>query len=154
MLTAALQGAIPATSDGLLADARYLGQWASTRQPQQAVLFAAMACEIKASGILRSLAVDLGMLPLLDLVLNHKGFPQAAHELFHTVPKALVDRSLHDEDREANGRVKALFSCRNKVVHEGLAPTPEAAQAHVRAAAVAFKWLASLVPKLPVRGAN
>jgi hypothetical protein len=140
---AAIDGLVPEVAESLLADARYLAHWAPLIQNRQSILLAAMACELKGKAMLKDAAGQDRLGLLLNVVLeNPRTFPQAAHELFDSLCKAVLGRSLKDDNRPLFKRLRSLFELRNRVAHRGEAP-PGADETKdlVRTATEVFKWV-------------
>jgi hypothetical protein len=129
--------------DILLADALVLverrrrGEQANL---QQAVLLAAIACEVKVKQSLER-KTPRDRRPLLSGVLEStRGTPQ----LFGRIAKAAVGRSLVDEDSRLYDRINALFLLRNRIAHRASVPPDAEAYDAIDAAHLVFQWLEGL----------
>jgi hypothetical protein len=141
---AAVGGSVPNLGRTFLAEALWSASISVSRRPSQAVVLAAVACEVSAKTRLRELA-DPKARPLLDvLVDNVRGI--TARDLFHHVPQALIGRSLRTEDRELWKKIDRLFEKRNQVVHVGASVSEEEANELAWAASNAVRWLDWLRP--------
>lgn len=133
----------PDLTSTLLAQASYLSRSVRDPQPGLAVLLAAVACEAHAKEILLERA-NPSTRPLLDTLLRKpRIFQEPALELFGEVAKAVLGRSLRDDDRLLWKKIDELFQVRNKMAHIADRPSPEKARELVIAASQAMKWLDS-----------
>jgi hypothetical protein len=105
------------------------------------VVLLAMACETKARRTLAN-AAPADTEPLLT-VLFERGyiFQQSAHELYGHVAKAVLGRSLREDNSRLFGQVGKLFELRNKMAHRGQEPEGKAAWEMVLTTYGAFEWL-------------
>jgi hypothetical protein len=136
---AAVRGSEPSLGRTFLAEALWYASISPWRRPSQAVVLAAVACEVSAKARMRELA-DPSARPVLDAVFDDvQGI--TARNLFHSLPRALIDRSLRTEDGELWKKVVRLFERRNKIVHVGDSVTEEEADELAWAASNAVRWL-------------
>lgn len=97
----------PPIPESLLADAKFLGVLRRPPDRPRAILAAAIACEAKVKQVLRK-KVSRDAQALLEFLLtNPRAFPHSAIELFHPIAKAVVGRSLHEEDSGLYKRLNA-----------------------------------------------
>jgi hypothetical protein len=105
----------------LMADAQYFAYSDGEASPhlRQAVLIAAVACEVGVKQMLTSYASpDQG--PLLSLLLNSpRDYSMAAVTLFHTASRAITGRSLSEENAQLYRRLERAFTIRNRIAHRG-----------------------------------
>lgn len=139
---AAIRGEGLDSAAALLAQARYLAHWAPDRHPGLAVLLAAVACEARAKATLLDAAEPGPARALVEVLLRESRiFQQPAYELFGQVARAILGKSLKDDDRPLFNTVTELFTARNAVAHRGDVPGADKAADLVRAAINAFAWL-------------
>jgi hypothetical protein len=131
-----LEGEPMPVPESLFADAFYFARHHTPPDPARGVLIGAIACELKAKTALRRLAKP-DQVSLLDEVLNR---PRPATSLFHSIPKAVTGRSLHDDDVKAYAGVALLFRIRNAIAHSGQRPTNDELRSCLEAVAAAFRW--------------
>jgi hypothetical protein len=135
----------PPPTSSMLADALFLGRWREPSDGVGAILLGAIACEVKAKEVLLELATS-DTSRLLDLMLTDaRAFPRPAQELFHTVPRAVLGRSMQEEEPEAFQRLSVLFKRRNAIAHRGEIPDDEKVSQCLLGAESACSWLDSLV---------
>ena len=133
----------PTLADLLLADAEHLLA-AEVPQCREAVLLAAIACEVGIRSALRS-ACPAEAAPLLEFALaNPRDVSVQAAALFDKASAAAIGRSLRVENRSTYVSVTRLFEARNGVAHRGESPAVHDPRAHVSAARDALDWAASL----------
>lgn len=133
----------PDATSSLLAQASYLVRSVRDPQPGLAVLLAAVACEAHVKEVLLE-RVDSATKPLLDTLLRKpRIFQEPALELFGEVARAVLGRSLRDDDRALWKKIDELFQARNKMAHVADRPSLEKARELVIAANQAMKWLDS-----------
>lgn len=133
----------PDAISSLLAQARYLVRSVRDPQPGLAILLAAVACEARVKEILLERASPATK-PLLDTLLRKpRIFQEPALELFGEVSKAVLGKSLREEDRPLWKKVDELFQARNKMAHVADRPPLEKARELVFAANEAMEWLDS-----------
>jgi len=139
----------------LLADARILAWPARSPDYRQAVLIAAIACEVKIKSTLTSLATD-DQLALVELVLNSpRDVSVAAAALHDKALKAVCGRSLREDDKDLHRAVERLFQDRNKIAHRGGADLDEGTlRDHVRTADRVFGYLDQVEIEMASRAAN
>jgi hypothetical protein len=139
----ASEGAEPNLADKFLRDAEYTAFAASTPHLRQAVLLAAIACEIKVKAAITTLASP-EQLPLVNLLLeNPRDWTMAAAALFDKGLKAVSNISLRDEDRPLYNQIDLLFQDRNKIAHRGGVRVSHDVTLikHITSAKLAFEWL-------------
>lgn len=130
------------TPEILLAQAAYWAIWTADPKPGVAVLLAAMACESRARDVMAK-RVDPEMEPLLDVLFDKPWiFQRPAIDLFHHVAKAVLGRSLKDDDQALWKQVVRLFELRNEMAHEANEPSRSDVGPLVAASYGVFEWLA------------
>jgi hypothetical protein len=149
----------PALAEVLRADARAVvagptvsQDWKSDkRDTARAVLFAAVACEVKIKATLFAKS-PAQFADLLNVILeNPREVSVAAGQLVDKPMKAAVGQSLREANKELFKAVSNdLFPRRNKVAHGGYQPTTEEAQESVTTAMNLFAWLDGLPSKTDV----
>lgn len=133
----------PDATSSLLAQARYLVVAVRDPQPGLAVLLAAVACEAHAKEVLLD-RVDATAKPLLEVFLHRpRIFQEPALALFGEVARAVLGRSLRDDDQILWKKIDLLFQARNKMAHVADRPSIEKARELVFAAKQAMEWLDS-----------
>jgi hypothetical protein len=144
ILNRAAAGGEVSLSGQLLADASYHALGPGTRNPNLAVLLAAVSAEVGVKRFLSDRATD-EQAALLDLILTNRMVSLAAASLYDHALKATVGHSLRDDDRKTYNAVEALFKTRNDLAHRGEYAVPmKDAWAHVVSAAAAAKYLERL----------
>jgi hypothetical protein len=129
----------PHLADQMLADALYFADRGEPELPR-AVLFAAIACELKIKHILLSKA-SAEKRPLVEALLgNPRDFSMQVAGLFDKALKATLGHSLREENRPLFNLVNKLFESRNKIAHHGQTPDDKLSE-YVRAASDVFQWL-------------
>jgi hypothetical protein len=130
----------PPLAETLLRDAQHLG-WTPINI-REAVLLAAIACEVKIKKTLEQLASD-GQLALVELVLKHpRDVSVATAALFDKALKAVCGRSLREDDPGLFKAVTRLYEVRNKIAHRGRSVHPDGELwTHVMTAVGAFAYL-------------
>lgn len=123
----------------LLADALHF-RLADPPDAQRAVLFAAIACEVKAGEVL-----------LADRRSRKSEKPKIVADLFDRRVKNAVGRSLLTDNAELHGRIEKLFQLRNGIAHRGEKPATVDAKDVVAAAEDLFGWLAAVTNKEPLQ---
>jgi hypothetical protein len=136
------RGYEPSLHEIFLADAAYIARESLWRNMRQAVLMAAISCEVAVKQRLRK-GASAEQRELVELVLsNPRDVSLAAVSLFDKACKVVIGRSLREENLELYKRVDKLFQDRNKIAHRG---GPELADdtlaEHVNTAREALKWL-------------
>ena len=133
------------TANALLADAKFLSWIAEPPQPREAILLAAIACEVKIKQSLR-LACPPEAAPILAWALdNPREVTQQAVGLYHKMAKAVTGRSLHEEDRGRYKDLAELFEARNAVAHKASeVPSSDILRTFLSAAEFALGWCDSL----------
>lgn len=104
--------------EAMLADAFYYSSDAEPPDQPRALLIAAVACEVKIKESLRG-RVAPEAADLLELAIRNTR-PTVA--LFGKVCKAVIGRSLSEENRPLNNKVDNLFEGRNALAHHGKRP--------------------------------
>ena len=138
-------GERPALHHALIADASYLVSRSDPPQRREALLLAAIACEVTIKQTLRA-ACPMPALPLLDWALdNPRDLSVQAAGLFDKTAKAVTGRSLREENRSVYKGVVTLFEDRNGVAHRGKEIADGVAQTHLKNAEAALEWTAGLV---------
>ena len=131
--------------ESLFADAKYLAWIADPPQLREAVLLAAVACEVKIKQMLY-LACPPEASPILDWALNSpRDVSQQAVGLFDKVAEAVTGRSLRLEGKSVYKDLDKLFQDRNAIAHRGSAIEPSEVRSHLRAAEAAIAWADSLL---------
>ena len=144
----------PALADSLLADARFANWPTGNPDRRQAVLLAAIACEVKIKASLRELA-RREQFELVSLVLeNPRDISLAAATLLDKALYAICGRSLRLDNKDLYKDARRLFEDRNAIAHRGGDRliddrlTVHVATAHVATARSIFDYLNSLSPRL------
>jgi hypothetical protein len=138
----------PAIGEALLADASYLLGYSEEPQLRQAVLLGAIACEVEIKQVLIKAATPTQAALVDTLFENPRDFSVAAASLFDKVAKAVVGRSLKEEDRALFNQVSDLFTVRNRIAHRGGADvTEDRMRTAVVAAKKGFAWAQTLRPQ-------
>jgi hypothetical protein len=138
-------GAVIPMPETLLADAGHLLLF---RPPavDQAVLIAAVACELKVKQTLRERA-GAEFLPWVELLLNNpRDWSLVALSIFDKAMKAAVGRSLREEDLDLYKMIDKLFQERNRIAHKGGVGAMELTQAFdlIKEARRAIEWLSQV----------
>jgi hypothetical protein len=130
----------PPTDAVLFADA-HAALHAGRRDTASAVLYAAMAAELKIKQALLRNARQV-----LDAVLeNPRDLPTATGQLLGKTMKAAVGKSLAEEDPQLYNQVtEQLFPLRNHVVHRGSRPGPVEARTAIDIMTRLFRWFDSV----------
>lgn len=145
----ASRGERPALRNALIADAKYLVWRSDPPQLREAVLLAAIACEVTIKQTLRAASSNAG-LPVLDWALdNPRDVSEQAAGLFDKTAKAVTGRSLREDNKPVYKGLVALFEDRNKVAHRGKDIDQSVAQAHLVNAEEAMSWAEELVHAAP-----
>lgn len=121
----------------LLSQARYLTQSTDSPQPGMAILLAAVAAETYAKETLKSCRPP-GSTPSLRALQQLHG---AAVDLYGPVAKAVIGRSLEDDDPALWSDLRSLFNARNRMAHWLKTPTHRDARQLVVAAMRGMDWL-------------
>jgi hypothetical protein len=143
LIQEASEGVQPDLADSFLRDAEYTAYKLRDPNLHQAVVLAAIACEIKVKDVITSLASD-EQKPLVDLLLeNPRDVSLAASSLFDKGMSAVCNRSLLKEDKNLWKQVDLLFQDRNKIAHKGgkRASPDDVLRQHITSAKAAFNWL-------------
>lgn len=144
VLAAIAAGSVPSLPEVLLADAKYLSSIAEPRQPREAVLVAAIACEVGIRDALRAACGREAQAVLEFALTNPRDVSVQTAALFDKAALAVIRRSLRLEDPDAYKAVLQLFTDRNGVAHRGETPPAEKVRADVKAADRALDWASSL----------
>ena len=128
-------------AEGLLADSQHFAWYTDPPDSQRAVLMAAIACEWKVKTSLRESAPH-GNVPLLDLLLQTR---RPVRDFFAAIFEATLAASMADDEPELFRKIDRLFRVRNGIAHKGEGVGHGDAQALVRAATEAFKWVDAAV---------
>jgi len=139
----ASEGVEPSLADTFLRDGEYAAYRLTDPNLRQAVLLAAVACEIKIKDVITTLATS-EQRPLVDLLLeNPREWTMAAASLFDKGLKAVCGKSLREEDRNLYKKIDLLFQDRNKIAHRGgTGVSPDSTlKEHISSAKSAFEWL-------------
>lgn len=119
LVDSAANGDRPELAESFLRDADYAATQTSYPDLRQAVLLAAIACEIKVKDTLNAMASP-EQVPLLTLLLeNPRDWSMTASSLFDKAARAICGRSLRDENRNLFKEIDLLFQDRNKIAHKG-----------------------------------
>lgn len=132
-------GAEPPLAETILADARYLAWHQEPAHPSQAILMAAIACEIKAKADIRARCKP-EQNQLIRYLLDERR-ATGARPLFHEIPRRSQGRSLLESNKQLYDRIHRLFERRNEIAHSGVVPSADEAGDLVRGARDAFRWL-------------
>jgi hypothetical protein len=117
----ALSGGIR-TPELLLAQASYWATWTQNPKPGLAVMLTAMACESRIRQVLVE-RVNSEAAPLLKVLLDKpQVFQSPAHDLFDHVAKAVLGRSLREDNPVVWAQLRKVFQLRNKMAHSGIEP--------------------------------
>ena len=131
----------------LLADAKYLAWIREPADLHLAVLLAAMACEAKIKGLLRDRARSPEQLGLVEVIIdNPRDVTVAVASLFNLPAKAVLGRSMKEENKTLFRATEALFSTRNAIAHGKPRPAEQKMRAAVTTASDVFAWLAGPPP--------
>jgi hypothetical protein len=137
-------GETPSLAVSLLGDARSLQLGNARLDLARGVLAAAMACEVQIKTTLTELC-DPESRALLEIVLEKpREVTLQAASLLDLAAKAVVGRSLKDENRALYRRVIRLFEIRNAIAHRGAVPEEAEARDAIATAGEAMDWLRSL----------
>lgn len=143
--TALSAATYPGVAEILLADARHHVIRADIKHEAAiALLLAAIAVEVKAKQSLRQ-KTSAERLALLDVVVDSpRDVTVAAANLLDRVARAVVGRSLRDDNLALFKRVDLLFQRRNAFAHRAEYPSETEARDATNAARAVFEWLDSL----------
>lgn len=139
-------GTKPGLAETLFSDARFALQ-PPIPDFRQAVLLAAIACEVKVKDVLVSMASP-DQRPVLNLLLeNPRDWSMGAASLFDKAMEAVCSRLLRKEDPALYKDVDLLYQNRNKIAHRGGTGllTDDVLRGHVVSAGQAFAWLDGIV---------
>jgi hypothetical protein len=136
-------GETPSLANSLLGDARSLQLGEARLDLARGVLAAAMACEVQVKTTLTELCSPESR-ALLEIILEKpREVTLQAASLFDLAAKAVVGRSLKDENRALYRRIVRLFEIRNAIAHRGEVPEEGEARGAIAAAGEAMDWLRS-----------
>lgn len=129
-------------ADSLLADAHFLAGQSRSPDRRQAVLLAAIACEVRIKRTLDALATPK-QVALIALILDHpRDVSMAAISLFDKALLAVGGRSLRVDDKHLFKALTTLFEDRNRIAHRGgEGILLEGLNAHVQTADRVFLYL-------------
>lgn len=131
----------------LLSDAFYYATSADSANPRMGIILAAIAVEVRIKAFLTERASE-EQRDLVELVIdNPRDVTLAAVSLYDKGLKAVVGRSLREEDRPAYNALTALFVERNRLVHKGDLTADisrHVAARHLVAARTGFAYLQEL----------
>ena len=128
-------------AETLLAQADYLARWTPHPKPGLAVLLTAVACESRVKGVLIERAAPDAS-ALLDVLLRRpRVFQEPADQLFDHVARAVIGRSLREDDPDLWKELVSIFQVRNEMAHRGSEPTVGRAGELVWAGRRVFDWL-------------
>lgn len=131
----------PSLPGQLLADARFYTLRPSALNPNLGVLLAAIAAEVAIRRFLADHATDK-QAELVGLLLDNRMISLAAVSLYDKALKAVIGRSLREDDKDAYVALDSLFQVRNRVAHKGAySVVHEEAARHLKAAARALEYL-------------
>jgi hypothetical protein len=133
--SALCDGVSPARA--LLSQARYLKLPTNSPQPGMAILLAAVAAETYAKESLKTRR-PAGSTPSLRSLMDIHG---TTFRLYGPVAKAVIGRSLDQEDPALYADLESLFNARNKMAHWLRTPPHLDARQLVVAAMQAMDWL-------------
>ena len=134
----------PSLPEVLLADAKYLAWRARPPQSREALLLAAIACEVAIRDCLRAACPEISRAVLEYAIASPRDVSVQAIGLFDKAALAVTGRSLRLEDKELYKQVDILFQNRNDVAHRGGEKTSEAVRGGIMAAANAIVWAGTL----------
>jgi hypothetical protein len=143
LIDAASREITPDLANTFLRDAEYAAFEAVHSNLRQAVMLAAIACEIKVKDVITALASE-EQEPLVNLLLeNPRDWTMAAASLFDKGMAAVCGRSLRVEDKSLFKEVEKIFQDRNKIAHKGgtKVSLDDVLKKHVTSAKAAFAWL-------------
>jgi hypothetical protein len=138
-----LEGAEPDLAATFLTDAQYTVLRANDPNLRQAVLLAAIACEVKIKDTITSLATP-EQRQLVDLLLDHpRDWTMAASSLYDKGLEAVCGRSLRKENIDLYKDIDLLFQDRNRIAHKGgdRVSADDILKKHIRSAKSVFDWL-------------
>jgi len=136
--------ASPALHESLFADAKYLAWAASPAQPREAVLLAAIACEVAIRESLRNICPPVARSILEFALANPRDVSVQAASLYDKAAHAVAGVSLRKEDPATYKELEKLFADRNRVAHKGETPSSEEVAADLRGAERALRWASNL----------
>ena len=143
LMREASEGIAPDLADTFLRDAEYAAYAVAHPNLRQAVLLAAVACEIKIKETISTLASSEQQ-PLVNLLLeNPRDWTMAAAALFDKGMEAICGRSLRKENLALYKEVDLLFRDRNNIAHKGgtRVSSDDVLLKHISSAKSTFEWL-------------
>lgn len=142
----AIGSGFPSTEAALLADAQYATEYSDHPDWNRAVLFAAIAVEMRIKRVLRHDAPP-DLAALIDRLIPERSPARLeVKEFFDTLLKVRFGRSLRDDEPDLFESVTQLFGVRNALVHRGVLPAPKQGEVAVMTALRTFDYLFSLNP--------
>jgi len=129
----------------LLGDALYLINQANPAQPREAVLLAAMACEVAIRQSLLEAAAPDAQAVLEWSLKNPRDVSVQAASLYDKGAEATTSRSLRKEYPALYKKLGNLFTARNRVAHQGEATDHGEAYGHVETAVASVAWARGLI---------
>jgi hypothetical protein len=132
----------PSLARQMLSDALYFGDQAHP-ESDRALLFAAIACELKIKEILELRTAPPQKALVAVLLNNPRDFSIQVSGLFDKVLKAALGVSLREVNKDLFKKIEVLFQRRNQIAHRGHTAKSESADS-LRAAVELFEWLDAL----------
>jgi hypothetical protein len=148
----ASEGVEPDLADTFLNDAEYTTYMFANPNLRQAVLLAAVACEIKIKDTITTLASP-EQRSLVNLLLeNPRDWTMAAAALFDKGMEAVCGKSLRTENLDLYKEIDLLFRDRNNIAHKGGARVSpdDILIKHISSAKSAFEWLDGILSQARV----
>jgi hypothetical protein len=131
------------TAESLLAEARWAVWPKYDADTKRAVLFAAIALEIKTPQVLASKSEGMTS-DVLALVFSRlQDVPMSVNFLLNNMASVVFSSSLKEHNGHLSRQIKALYELRNGIAHRGETPDVKAAREGVTAVESTFKWLDS-----------
>jgi hypothetical protein len=147
LLDQAAQGVHPGLAEIFLSDAKLAASQPENPDLRQAVLLAAIACEVKVKEALMAVASP-AQESLVNLLLeNPRDWSMAAASLFDKAMDAICGRSLRTENRVLHKDISLLYENRNRIAHRGGTglSTDDVLRGHITSADQAFDWLNDII---------
>jgi hypothetical protein len=140
------EGVKAGIAETFLSDAKFIGLESDHPDLRQAILLAAIACEVKVKEVLITLASTEQKRVLNLLLENPRDWSMGAAALFDKGMDAICNRSLRRESKALYKDIELLFQNRNRIAHRGGAgiSNDEELKGHLTAATYAFIWLNNL----------
>jgi hypothetical protein len=129
----------------LLANAMHMGCILKPPQRREAVLLAAIACEVAIKTAIRQACPEPSKALLEYALDNPREVTQQAAGLFHVAARAVTGKSLREKDPQAWKAVGTLFEKRNRVAHYGDDVSAEDLNKALQAASTAVAWARTLI---------